>query len=467
MGFFANVLNWLRGRVRPQGYSPPYLKEKNPETWEPCSEESSSEVMLAAYYDKDLFERARTQWQFGDWESLSRIERESLYHHPQRASLALLAAAGHQQTGNTESTREFTRLAKEWGASRKMISQVLIAGVYNTLGKASALCGHQQRAIGHFEESFRIARDGGDVRLLTQARAGQIWIKSGLPNSDIDITNIKYQLPKVGNLEKGLGPQVKKDFFRKRTAIITGIPRSGTSLFSVMLNKIDGVVCLNEILYNVDTLDKDFEELRYKLVSGLPIANKYNDKGELTTDTMFPTSVKEVALPKQKKDVVICSKVNYPYLSSLERIMELKIPVFVIVRDPVYTVASWSSEKANEIPEAQVGPAPLRQHKRWDNFGFKTGDPLKRRVEIWNHMAGIIIKNISDLKLVNYEVLIQSPEKAMAEFMALMGKPYHEGWNIEFDGNDPTRFQDEGIDLKKIEILVKEIASNRFFLGYK
>ncbi|EIM64868.1 hypothetical protein [Desulfobacter postgatei] len=177
MGVFANIFNWLRDKTRPQGYSPPYVKAENSETWETCSEESSSEVMLAAYYDKNLFERARTQWQFGDWESLARIERESLNHHPQRTSLALLAAAGHQQQGNTEATREFTRLAKEWGASRKMISQVLIAGVYNTLGKASALCGQQQRAIGHFQESLRIAGDGGDVKLLTQARAS--WQAEG------------------------------------------------------------------------------------------------------------------------------------------------------------------------------------------------------------------------------------------------------------------------------------------------
>jgi hypothetical protein len=134
-------------------------------------------MMLATYYDKDLFERARTQWQFGDWESLVRIERESLYNHPQRASLALLAAAGHQQRGNMETTREFTRLAKKWGASKKMISQVLIAGVYNTLGKASALCGQQQRAIGHFQESLRTAGEGGDVKLLSQARAG--WQADG------------------------------------------------------------------------------------------------------------------------------------------------------------------------------------------------------------------------------------------------------------------------------------------------
>ncbi|MEA1967072.1 MAG: hypothetical protein U9N77_02475 [Thermodesulfobacteriota bacterium] len=176
MDFFANILRWLRNKTRKE-YSAPDAEAENPEPREPSSEESSCEVMPAVFYDKYLFERARTQWQFGDWESLARMERKSLYHHPQRAILALLTAAGHQQHGNMDTTREFTRLAKEWGASRKMISQVLIAGVYNTLGKASALCGQQQRAIGHFQESLRTSGDGGDVTLLTRARAG--WQAEG------------------------------------------------------------------------------------------------------------------------------------------------------------------------------------------------------------------------------------------------------------------------------------------------
>jgi hypothetical protein len=50
-------------------------------------------------YDENLLERARTQWQFGDWDSLAKLERDTLQHHPDRAKLALLAAAGHLRTG--------------------------------------------------------------------------------------------------------------------------------------------------------------------------------------------------------------------------------------------------------------------------------------------------------------------------------------------------------------------------------
>jgi hypothetical protein len=50
-------------------------------------------------YDEALLDRARTQWQFGDWESLAAITQEHIQHHPDRAKLALLAAAGMQQMG--------------------------------------------------------------------------------------------------------------------------------------------------------------------------------------------------------------------------------------------------------------------------------------------------------------------------------------------------------------------------------
>ena len=60
-------------------------------------------------YDENLLERSRTQWQFGDWASLVKLERDTLQHHPDRAKLALLAAAGHLQQGDNPAARQFTR----------------------------------------------------------------------------------------------------------------------------------------------------------------------------------------------------------------------------------------------------------------------------------------------------------------------------------------------------------------------
>ena len=120
--------------------------------------------------DENLLERSRIQWQFGEWEKLTMLERASLQHHPDRAKLALLAAAGHLQQGNSQTARQFTRLAQDWGCSKKLISQILISGVHNTLGKAASANRQQSLALRHFERAITVASAGGDIKLLTQAR---------------------------------------------------------------------------------------------------------------------------------------------------------------------------------------------------------------------------------------------------------------------------------------------------------
>ena len=141
-------------------------------------------------YDENLLERARTQWQFGDWESLIKIERETLQHHPDRAKLALLAAAGHLQQGDNNTARQFTRLAQEWGCSKKLLSQILIAGVHNSLGRASAINGDGQRALEHFESAIASGSPAGEVRLLTTARLGEQMEQMGLAKGTLDIRSI-------------------------------------------------------------------------------------------------------------------------------------------------------------------------------------------------------------------------------------------------------------------------------------
>jgi 2-polyprenyl-3-methyl-5-hydroxy-6-metoxy-1,4-benzoquinol methylase len=124
-------------------------------------------------YDENLLERSRTQWQFGDWESLAKLERDTLQHHPDRAKLALLAAAGHLQQGDSQAARQFTRLAQDWGCSKKLISQILIAGVHNSLGRAAAIRGVQPRALKHFESAIAIGAPSSDQRLIIQARINE------------------------------------------------------------------------------------------------------------------------------------------------------------------------------------------------------------------------------------------------------------------------------------------------------
>ncbi len=135
-------------------------------------------------YDENLLERARTQWQFGDWTSLMKLERETIQHHPDRAKLALLAAAGHMQHGEMQVARQFTRMAQDWGCSKKLVSQILIAGVHNSLGCAAAINGEVQRALYHFESAIAAGAPNSEIRLLTQARLNEQLAQHGLSSGE-------------------------------------------------------------------------------------------------------------------------------------------------------------------------------------------------------------------------------------------------------------------------------------------
>jgi FkbM family methyltransferase len=125
-------------------------------------------------YDETLLERACSQWQFGDWQSLAQLNRDTLQHHPDRAMLALLAAAGRLQAGNnTEEAKKLIRLAQDWGIGKKLISQILIAGVHNSIGRAAAIGNQQQRSLQHFENVILIGIPIAEKRLFVQIDINQ------------------------------------------------------------------------------------------------------------------------------------------------------------------------------------------------------------------------------------------------------------------------------------------------------
>jgi hypothetical protein len=124
-------------------------------------------------YDETLLERARTQWQFGDWKSLAGLFFESIQHHPQREKLALLVASGHFQQGNTNEAYRFVRFAKDWGCSQKLIAQMLISGAHNSLGCAVTIVDQKSRAEDHFRNAVQLGGVPGDIGLLSEARAAR------------------------------------------------------------------------------------------------------------------------------------------------------------------------------------------------------------------------------------------------------------------------------------------------------
>jgi hypothetical protein len=164
------------------------------------AQESAPAAVLVSY-DENLLERARTQWQFGDWESLAKLDRETIQHHPDRAKLALLAAAGRLQTDKFDEAKQYLRLSQDWGVNKKLFTRILVAGVHNSLGCAAAIAGEQQRALQHFYSSIAAGTPGSEVRLLAQARTSMQYqllnLSSGpigsLPNAVSSVSACEIQ----------------------------------------------------------------------------------------------------------------------------------------------------------------------------------------------------------------------------------------------------------------------------------
>lgn len=136
-------------------------------------------------HDVHLLERARTQWQFGQWQALSALDPESIHHHPDRAKLALLAATAHAQRGQTGQARALTRQAIDWGVDRELITRFLLSGMHNSLARAAALAGQDKRARRHFEDALNVGIPGGGAPMAVRARAEteltQIGLDQALP----------------------------------------------------------------------------------------------------------------------------------------------------------------------------------------------------------------------------------------------------------------------------------------------
>ena len=195
--------------------------------------------------------------------------------------------------------------------------------------------------------------------------------------------------------------------------ILTGIPRSGTTLLCNLLNHIQNVVCLNEIpdFYDINRLPQTFHAYSYIIRNSQKIPSRRKD-GEEITDTQ--TEGHEIELTPvtidNTKPLYIGSKINYPYLDNIDQIIKYGYPIIAMVRNPVFTIASWNNHKKN-INEAHVMPEDFEKWPRYSKIEFKSSNKFGRQAELWNYMARIILDKIGRYFTFNYEDVVSNADK--------------------------------------------------------
>ena len=144
---------------------PPVLKEDSVPVYEVRGVRQPPPGMDAT---SSRWDRARTQWQLGDWDSLAVAEAETLQEEPHRAELAALAACAHLQRGNKTDARRLLAAASRWHCPPEFLARALAAGIENNMARYHEVCGHtekSQRLLAASAGAF-----GGDGRLAAQMR---------------------------------------------------------------------------------------------------------------------------------------------------------------------------------------------------------------------------------------------------------------------------------------------------------
>ena len=309
-------------------------------------------------FDENLYDKAKTQWQFGDWQGLATMDDVSLNNHPEGGKLYLLRAAAEAQLGRSNDAMSSVKKAQQRGIAKKLIAQVLIGGLHNTLGSFAAISGQKLRSLQHFEKAISIGKHGETLKLVVKARADQQLDMLGLLPGSVgrlqqceELESNKRQAVESTNHQDS---QVLRPISSAHTFYINlggsveptpfllidskSLPRSGLHYLKSLLSKI-------------------FEE-------NFSFCERYQEPGCCNQMPCAMTSYASYA--KENRDLRIRLTKSHdfdltdPIYSSSEYLQQI-----VLVRDPIYVLTSWYAIEHIELYRDHLLNAGINPTKIW------------------------------------------------------------------------------------------------------
>lgn len=106
---------------------------------------------------------ARVLWLIGDWQNLIKLENDNILNTSDYSEVRILIAAAHlQMSCDMNNIKDIILDLNTNKENEVLIKKVLIAGVFNILGRASALENQQAKAFKFFEKSIALMLPEGD-----------------------------------------------------------------------------------------------------------------------------------------------------------------------------------------------------------------------------------------------------------------------------------------------------------------
>jgi len=213
--------------------------------------------------------------------------------------------------------------------------------------------------------------------------------------------------------------------------LITGTPRSGTTLTCHLLNKLPETVALHEPMRGsqfrspaavCELVGRFCQEQRGSILARKRATSKQQDG--VVPDNPIGTgrsgsglrerlvSHGEVVIDKElSPNFVLAVKQPGAFTATLDQLVTC-FPVYAIVRNPLATLASWTS-----VPLAvQRGQFPIVERFDPDlKLGLAgAADELDRQIQLLGWFHARIRRYLSDEAIIHYEAIVETSGKALA-----------------------------------------------------
>jgi len=228
----------------------------------------------------------------------------------------------------------------------------------------------------------------------------------------------------------------KKFLYPRIDAIITGLPRSGTSYLCRLLHTIQDCVAINEPTEIYSPLMEDlypwripvfYQELRKAILDGQPIENKLHN-GQVVEDTAI-LDVRTSYHPQvSRPDFLLATKNTLAYLARLPHLRRVlpQAPIIACVRHPLDTIASWKTSfphlrhaQVNDFPVGHVNDPWLAtwQRQRLAEVAETSRASIKRAL-LWRYLAECLLMNAHQIIWLRYEQLVTQPVTVLKSLLA-------------------------------------------------
>jgi hypothetical protein len=253
-------------------------------------------------------------------------------------------------------------------------------------------------------------------------------------------------------------------------AIITGIPRSGTSYLCKILHEVKESVVINEPqeIFNYLHYGQQpwafanyYRDLRRNIIEGVPIENKIKE-GAVVEDTRLHDVRVAYSPLVTRDDFLLTTKNTLAYMARIPQIRRVlpEVTIIALIRHPLDAIASWQ-KSFSHLEHAMVTTFPVGYPNdnvlnSWQRQQLheiaNTASAMLRRALLWRYLAMNLLEYRAWIHLIKYEELVSQPQHHVEKILQLIPNAPPLLW-IQPPRPSPVRQQREVLSSQEKQII--------------